>query len=213
MHRFGRRKGGLKGSCKDCDAARMREYNRANSERVRETARVRYKADPTKAKACAKDYYTKNIEKCKSDRKKWAEDNSERRKATDKAYRERFPELREVWLKDWLARHPGRAKTYRVKSRNPDRCVAWADKFSIDAFYAEAKRLSEETGSLYVVDHIYPLRGKTVSGLHTRNNLCIVRVDVNNHKHNLLPGFLAHELWEPAGKGVYTGEYPACTTL
>jgi hypothetical protein len=47
----------------------------------------------------------------------------------------------------------------------------WADRKAIAALYAEARRLTELTGELHVVDHTVPLVGKLggvqiVSGLH-----------------------------------------------
>lgn len=40
--------------------------------------------------------------------------------------------------------------------------------------YREAKRLSKLTGEMYVVDHIVPLDGKLVCGLHVPWNMRVI---------------------------------------
>lgn len=73
----------------------------------------------------------------------------------------------------------GNARAKMLKRMPP-----WANKKAIREFYKEARRLTVETGVLHHVDHIIPLTGREVSGLHVESNLQVLTQRENNRKHN-----------------------------
>jgi 5-methylcytosine-specific restriction endonuclease McrA len=61
--------------------------------------------------------------------------------------------------------------------------------------YDMARQLTAETGRPHEVDHIVPLQGETVSGLHVPWNLRVVERTENRSKFNHLSCLPAAELW------------------
>jgi hypothetical protein len=89
-------------------------------------------------------------------------------------YKDRTPEQKGKWVAYVIARQT------RVKKATP----IWADRDVIKEFYIEAQRLTKETGIKHEVDHIIPIQGKLVSGLHVPANLQILTEFENISKSN-----------------------------
>ncbi|SEB24760.1 hypothetical protein SAMN05192564_11511 [Paraburkholderia sartisoli] len=53
---------------------------------------------------------------------------------------------------------------------------------AIRAMYREAARLTRETGEMHVVEHIVPLAGKLVCGLHWHMNMQVMHWKPNATK-------------------------------
>lgn len=91
----------------------------------------------------------------------------------------------------YFKRNPG-SDAARVAKRKADkmqRTPKWLSNDhlkNIRKFYEQAQKITETTGVKHHVDHIVPLRGKTVSGLHVPWNLQILTASENGKKHNKL---------------------------
>jgi hypothetical protein len=92
-----------------------------------------------------------------------------------------------------------RAKSRAKYAADPDRYIQrvvmrskrirhltppWADLRAIASIYADARRITRETGIEHHVDHIIPLGGREVTGLHVETNLRIVTRAENQRKWN-----------------------------
>jgi hypothetical protein len=72
------------------------------------------------------------------------------------------------------------------ESRLREAMPSWADRDAIAEVYAEARRLTVETGTPHEVDHIVPLLGVGVCGLHWEGNLQVLPMTANRRKSNSL---------------------------
>lgn len=73
-------------------------------------------------------------------------------------------------------------KSY-VKQATP-KCLTTSQKQSIIDIYKHALDCSIITGEKYHVDHVVPLRGEEVCGLHVPWNLQVLPADINMSKGN-----------------------------
>ena len=129
---------------------------------------------------------TKEIQKSYRERKavswaaknaKWRQENKDRIAEIDAEYRKKNKTARKVQrLKYKTAK--------RARSVN-----TWNDEFDLLVF-EEAQELCQlragETGFLWHIDHILPLRAKTVSGLHVAENIQVIPAVLNLLKGNKL---------------------------
>jgi hypothetical protein len=80
------------------------------------------------------------------------------------------------------SRSPGKNKVKRLGVS--DRTPAWRNSEVIEGVYKLRAALSEVDRTPYQVDHIVPLHGRNVSGLHVAANLRIIEAQANNIKNN-----------------------------
>lgn len=105
-----------------------------------------------------------------------AHHSTEKAKAKRRAYRQENAAL--------LNYHTAKRHARKLRATPP--WLTDEHKTEIKAIYAESRRLQEKTGVAHNVDHVHPLQGETVCGLHVPWNLQILTESENCMKHNRL---------------------------
>jgi len=129
---------------------------------------------------------------------KWASDEDwrEQQKLKAASYRENNPEFKEKVIlrqREISRKHYQNNKSYYISKdakRRANKLSAtpkWLSseqRARIDNIYKVCKSVSEKTGKTHHVDHIVPLQGENVCGLHVPWNLAIIPAEMNLTKGN-----------------------------
>ena len=147
---------GLEGKCKPC----KNEYSRAQ-----------YCKTKNKRLPKILEWREANRERCREISLEWNFRNKKRCKALQKKH---YQENKAVYA----------AKCAKYRASRLKATPLWADLEQIKRIYALCAKISEKTGIEHHVDHIIPLQGKDVCGLHVDNNLAIIPAKMNLEKSN-----------------------------
>jgi hypothetical protein len=111
-----------------------------------------------------------------------------RNKEKYKAYHQNNKEKRNEYLKGWRKNNKAKICAYSAKRKSSklQATPPWSDLEKIKEVYEEAQRLTELLGIKMHVDHIVPLQGELVCGLHIPSNLQILTAVENLRKSNKL---------------------------
>ena len=114
--------------------------------------------------------------------------NSEVEKGRFKAYRESNFDATKLRQQKYYANNKSiyNARTRKYQASKLKRTPAWLTQshiFEIECVYKYCSAL-RSIGLDYEVDHIIPLQGKYVSGLHVPTNLQVIHRTQNRSKHN-----------------------------
>jgi hypothetical protein len=186
------RKPNRRAHCKDCCNAK-RKLARANAspeekERALEGARQWKRDNHESNTATKREWEARNPDKVvecylKSSTK-WRTAN--RRLAIDRslASRAKNPEAWKAYNAQYQRDNAAkcRAKYKAYMARKAQAMPAWANEFIIGEAYDCAQQRSKLTGVPHHVDHIVPLQGKTVCGLHVHENLQVIPGKLNLSK-------------------------------
>jgi hypothetical protein len=143
----------------------------------------------SKCKGCYKVYYENNKQK-ESDRKKlYYKNNTEKVLSRNYDWNSKNPDNFKERMSRWSKKNgPKRAHLQKLREeRKSCATPSWLDSSQleqIENFYWLAKDCEILTGDKYHVDHIIPLRGNHVCGLHVPWNLQVLPADINMKKGN-----------------------------
>lgn len=155
------KKTGFRPSCKQCNRAWHKKYHKKNAGKRSKIAATRYKENK-------KHILSKN--------KEWRDQNKDWYKKRDS---ERSLEKKEYYEenKDLFIAHVAKRRAAKLQAT-----PIWAKQGYISLFYKMAKMEEKRTGRKVHVDHIIPLQGEKVCGLHCEQNLQLLFAEDNLSK-------------------------------
>ena len=122
-------------------------------------------------------------------RRKYREANREKDLERQRKYRVANREKEREYHRRWSAANRDKRNALDAKRRAAklQRTPKWLTKEhykQMEDMYTKAQRLFGQLDVKYNVDHIIPLQGNNVSGLHVPWNLQVITAEENNRKYN-----------------------------
>ena len=154
-----RKTSGRSGACKECESARQRKYYKKNRDEIVVYKKKHYADNRDKYLAHQRKYYKENLDDITAGKKKDREENPEKYAA----------------------------KTAKRRAALLERIPSWSneeEKIAIEKVYENCRLMSILTGIPHEVDHVVPMQGKNISGLHHSTNLAIIPAALNGSKNN-----------------------------
>lgn len=167
------------GDCVVCSKARSIAFDQSNPDSARAKHTRYYARHSQRVRAEKSAYRASNPEKIRATKAASYNKHQVQRRADRVAYYAANPEKGRAYSLAWLAANPlkHRAQQAARKAAKDSRTPDWADLHAIRQFY-------EDCPDGFVVDHVLPLRGGLISGLHVLGNLQYLTNVENCSKHN-----------------------------
>jgi len=138
-----------------------------------------------------KNHWIENKEKIKPKREAFYSKNKENINRRRRDIRRENPEVHRKKNREWNKNNTDKKRAYsaQYKYNKKEATPSWLSKFDreyIRHLYIQANNLENITGDRYHVDHIVPLKGENVCGLHVPWNLDVITAEENMSKGNKL---------------------------
>lgn len=175
-------KRGVKGRiCYECQRTRSATFRKQNPEYHHEYNVQYYPNNKERIAKLSNAYYAKMRQENPELLKHRQDVNHLKYRVT---HRQEFLEREKKWRNE----NPAKANRRNVnrRTRRLNATPKWIDIQKIWNIYEQCAAINKISTTKHEVDHIVPLQGKTVCGLHVDYNLRIITKSENSKKHNKL---------------------------
>lgn len=159
FHRDSSKKDGLRTTCKDCKKASDSAYASSNAPEIAKKRRERYLRRYEIEREQQRIYAKENVECYRKNARRYRQNNKGKVNAATRKRQASKLKATPSWLTEKQLR-------------------------DIQIIYTACTKVTERTGKSHHVDHIVPLQGKNVCGLHVPWNLAIIPASMNLAKSN-----------------------------
>lgn len=149
----------VRSHCKSCRKIKVRNYDKGNKSKKAVYNKQYIESNLPKLQKKRVDYHKSNRTKILEYQKSWREGNPDKVAKARFSRRVNFDNAKPSWLSAEM-------------------------ELEIKRFYTHAKDCYLVTGEEYEVDHIIPIKGKDICGLHVPWNLQVLPKDLNRRKSN-----------------------------
>jgi len=151
-----------------------RAYRAANKEKIAAAKQLEAAEKPHLGAARKAKYRDAHRTELRVKGIQYNRDNAEARAEYLRQYQKKNPEKVRLWAMNYHA----------AKLQRTPKCLSEDDHWMIEQAYDIAVKRAKATGVMFHVDHIVPLQGASVSGLHVPWNLQVITELANKQKGN-----------------------------